>query len=270
MLEWGNIDERYFHHGCDRGVLYPDGLDPVVWNGITGVNESGNGSSTVYYIDGQIYLADMDPTDFSGSLTAFDFPDEFAACIGMPLVAEGLQLDNQKPKRFGLSYRTLVGSGATGDTFGYQIHLIYKCMASIASRQRRTVNNSPAPMEFSFDLVATPVRVLGFRPTAHFVIDTRYLTPDSVAELEGILYGDGVTPGALPDPTALYEMLNFGEAIEVTHDLSTGILTIKGKAANVFLTSADTYQINNVNSTAPDPNGEYVISDGGNTDVIEV
>src|SRR5690349_1596478 len=115
MLTWDKTEERYFQTGIDRGVLYPTSGDPVVWNGITGVDDGGNGSHEVSYLDGKIFLADSDATDYSGKLTAFDFPDEFMVCIGMPQVVDGLILDNQKPKRFGLSYRSLIGSGLTGD-----------------------------------------------------------------------------------------------------------------------------------------------------------
>ena len=263
MLEWDDQNERYFHHGCDRGVLYADGLDPVVWNGITGVRESGNGTSTMYYIDGRVYLADVDPTDFSGSLTAYAFPDEFARCMGMPEIADGLIADNQKPKRFNLSYRTLIGSGLEGDMFGYQIHLIYKAMASISPRQRKTLSAAPAPMEFEFDMVATPVALPGFRPTAHYVIDTRHLDAGTIAALEEILYGDGETPGQLPEPEDLYDLLNFGTAITFTtfeHDTLGLCWRAVGAYANVHMTSPTTWEILNVNGT-DHMDGTYTLED---------
>lgn len=269
MLEWDAADERYYQHGVDRGVLYPVGSDPVPWNGITGVNESGNGASTLYYIDGQIYLADVDATDFSGSLTAYFFPDAFAECVGFPQVAEGLFADNQKPKRFSLSYRSLIGSGTAGDMFGYQIHLIYNAMASIAQKQRKTLTNTPEPLELSFDIVATPIKIPELRPTAHLVIDTRFLTPEAVAELETMLYGDGVTPGEMPDPVTLFELLSFGETIAVTHYTATELINFKAKSANVVMTSSTTYQINNVNAV-DNGDGTYDISDGGDTVVTVV
>lgn len=265
MITWDDPNERYFEHGVDHGVLYPSGADAVAWNGITGVTESGNGASTMYYIDGQVFLADVDPTDFSGSMTAYAYPHAFGPCIGLPEVAEGLVLDNQKPKRFGLSWRTLVGSGASGDLFGYQLHILYNAMASIGQKQRKTINNSPEPMELTMDLVATPVKLPGFRPTAHYIVDTRGLDPDTIAEIENILYVEG----RLPDPTELFEMLNFGDAIIVTNVIADGTINIKGKRSNVYMTGTDTYQIDNVNATI-NPDGTYVISDGGDTDVILV
>jgi hypothetical protein len=268
-IDWDAPDKRYFQHGVDHGVFYPaSGVGGVPWNGITGMNESGNGSSTMYYIDGQIYLADVDPTDFSGSLSAFFWPDEFAQSIGFPQVAEGLFMDNQKAKRFNFCYRSLVGNGTDGDLFGYQIHLIYNCMASSGAKQRKTLSDTTSPMEFSFDIVATPVKIPGFRPTAHLVIDTRYLTPETVVDLETILYGDGDEAIAqMPDPTDLFEMMSFGDAITVTVS-PDGFVKIEGKSANIVQLTPDTFQINNINATAPDVDGQVVISDGGDTDVI--
>lgn len=272
MLTWDKTDERYYHTGLDRGVLYPTTGDPVPWNGLTGVDDSGNGSSEVSYLDGKIFLADCDATDWSGKLNAFNFPDEFMVCIGMPQVADGLIVDNQKPKRFSMSYRTLVGSGTKGDMFGYQIHLIYNAFATINGTSRKTINNTPAPIEFAFDLVATPVKLAGYRPTAHYIIDTRRLDPETIASLESILYGsaDGLTPGRMPTPTELFEMLNFGPNIDVTYYTADETINFAGQRSNVVLNSDGyTYQINNVNAV-DNGDGTYDISDGGTTTVTVV
>ncbi len=63
-LSWDDPDNRYFQHGIDRGVLYPSVGAGVVWNGITGFDEASDSSTSIYYIDGRIYLADVDPGDF--------------------------------------------------------------------------------------------------------------------------------------------------------------------------------------------------------------
>lgn len=267
-VTWGDPNDRYFHHGVDRGVLYA--ATTVAWNGITGLTEAGNGAATMYYIDGQVYLADVDPTDFSGSLTAYSFPNEFGRCVGMPEVAEGLVADNQKPQQFGLSYRSLVGSGLEGDMFGYQIHLLYKAMASIGSRERKTINNSPQPIEFTFDIVATPVKMPGLRPTAHYVIDTRHLDPDTIRDLEDMLYGTATTEGALPDPTTLFEMLNFGPDINLVDHSSEGAMlhtqNFTGSRTNIKMIDATHARIDNVNATVG-VGGIVTVSDGGNTHV---
>lgn len=260
MLVWDEPDERYFQHGVDRGVLYPFGADAVVWNGITGIEESGNGAASVYYIDGRIYLADVEPTDFEGKLSAFFFPDAFARCVGMPEIADGLYVDNQKPRRFSASYRSLIGSGLSGDMFGYQIHLLYNAMAIIGAKARETLSNSPTPMQFTFDLVATPVKLEGFRPSAHFVIDTRHLDAGTIATLEEILYGD---EPRMPTPLELYDMLNFGDAITFTtweHPELGTCWTARGAYANVHMTSDTTWEILNVNGV-DHGDGTYTLSD---------
>ena len=261
MLDWDN-DERLYQHGTDRGVIYLTDK-AVVWNGITGVQESGNGTNTTYYIDGVMYMTDSEASDFSGSLNCYFFPIEFGECIGLPEIVDGLIIDNQKPKRFGLSYRTLIGSGTKGDRFGYQIHLIYNVLASLGSTDRKSINNTPSPIEFKFDIVATPVSLPGYRPTARFIIDTRNLDPETVAELEEILYGEDPH---LPDPTELYEMLHFGETITATVS-EDGYINYKGNKNNVYLITNDEYEIDNINATTP-VDGLYDVSDGGNTSVV--
>lgn len=276
MLTWDEPDVRYFQHGIDRGVLYlpPYGISELIeepltdgtavpWNGITGFDESGNGDSSVYYIDGKVYLADVDPTDFSGKLTAYSWPEEFSACLGFPEATDGLYVDNQKPKRFGFSYRSLIGSGATGDTFGYQIHLVYKAMATMGNRARKTINNTPSPMEFGFDLVCTPVALPGFRPSAHYVIDTRHLAESTISLLEEILYGDELSSGRLPEPEELFDMLNFGDAItfvKFTHPVLGECWVATGSYANVHMTGPDTWEILNVNGT-DNMDGTYELQD---------
>lgn len=259
MLEWDKADERYFQHGVDRGVLYPEDKPAVVWNGITGVDESGNGTTTVHYVDGEIFLTDGEPTDYSGKLTAFYYPNELNDCIGMPEVADGFRIDNQKPQRFNLSYRALIGSGLSGDMFGYEIHLLYNVVASIGSKSRKTVNDSPDPMSFEFDLSATPVPLPGYRPSSHFVIDTRYLQPGRIEELEEILYGDSAS---LPNPEDIFELINFGDTITVTG--TADHIKFEGRRSKVYLLNKDEFQIDGINAV-DNGDGTFTVSDGPNT-----
>jgi hypothetical protein len=267
LLTWDNPNERYYEHGLDRGVLYIPGRDPIPWNGLTSFDEGSSSPTTsLFYRDGVVYLADADASDFTASISALFFPSAFGECIGIPEAADGFHVDNQKPKRFGLSYRSLVGSGTKGDMFGYQIHLVYNAMASIGTRNRKTLGKDVEPMEFTFDLVCTPVNLPGFRPTAHYVIDTRGMSPSKIADIENILYGEGSTPGYLPEPVVFFDMLNYGNAIVVT-DHGDGTFSIDGSNDNVFMTDFYHFQVNNINST-PDVNGDPVISDGGSTTVV--
>lgn len=267
MLTWDRPDERYYEHGLDRGVLYMTGRDPIPWNGLTSFDEGSSGSTSLLYRDGVIYLADVDASDFTAQMSAIYYPNEFGECLGIPEAADGFFVDDQKPKRFGLSYRTLIGSGTQGDMFGYQLHLVYNAMASIGTRNRKTMGETVEPAEFTFDIVCTPVKLPGFRPSAHYIIDTRSMSPSKIAQLEDILYGTDSAPGELPDPVTFFDIMNYGAAIVVT-DHGDGTFSVDGSNDNVFMTDPIHFQLNNINSTAPDVNGEYILSDGGSTTVV--
>jgi hypothetical protein len=260
MLTWDKPDERYYEHGLDRGVLYIPGKNPVVWNGLTSFDESEGGSSSVLYRDGHIYLSDVDPGDFRGSMNAFFYPREFAECIGIPEATDGMYIDNQKPKRFSFSYRSLIGSGTRGDKFGYQLHLVHNAVASIGTRNRKTLSNSSDMMEFSFDIVCTPVKMTGFRPTAHYIIDTRYLGASTIKQVEDILYGVVGTPGRLPTPNELYDILHFGSAIIFTLSQDGMTFVASGAYDNVHQTSPTQWEILNVVGT-DHGNGTYTLED---------
>lgn len=264
-IEWDAPTERYYQHGVDRGVLYIGENDPVAWNGLISVDEMGGGASELIYRDGKIVMADVDASDFEANISAFFFPDEFSECLGIPQAAEHLYIDNQKPKRFSLSYRSLIGSGNSGDMFGYQIHLVYNCLASIGRRQRKTLTDQPDPMVFDFTICCTPVKLPGFRPSAHYILDTRGMLSGQLDELENLLYGSGVTAGRMPTVVELFEMMNFGVTMKV-HDEGGNIVSIKG-AGQYFTDNGDgTYTITNMNASTV--GNEYVISDGGNTVIV--
>lgn len=258
-VSWDPDHDRYFHQGVDRGVLYLKGGNPVAWLGITGVEEASDSSTSVLYRDGVIYYSSVDPGDYSGKLTTFWYPDEFAACAGIPEVAPGFLVDNQRPTPFDLSYRSLIGSGSTGDMFGYQIHLIYNATALIGTRTRTTMTAEGTDIdELSFDLVCTPVKLPGFRPSAHYIIDTRNLSPERIAELETILYGDGIYAGRIPDPEVLYDIMKFGNEIVITQ-VGPNRYKIEGSATNVKVLGGGKWSINNVNSVT-NPSGTHTLS----------
>lgn len=259
-VDWDADHDRYFHQGVDRGVLYPRNANPVPWLGITGVEEASDSSASVLYRDGVIFYSSVDPGDYSGRLTTYWYPDEFAECAGIPAAAEGFHVDNQRPKSFNLSYRSLIGSGLTGDMFGYQIHLIYNATAQIGTRTRSTLTPEGTEIdELSFDLVCTPVQLPGFRPSAHYIIDTRTLSVERIAELEDILYGDGIYAGRLPAPETLFDIMKFGDEIIITQ-IGEHKYTIEGSAKNVKNVGNGKWELNNINAV-DNGDGSHVLSD---------
>lgn len=252
-VNWDNPDERLFSSGCSRGVLYFDDLTVAPWNGLLSVDEIGEGSSSVLYRDGVIYYADVEPQDFRAQVKAYMWPDEFSKALGIPEAAEGLYVDSQKPRQFNFSYRTLIGSGGKGDRFAHQIHLVYNAKASLGTRQRKARSNQIQLDEFTFDLVCVPVKLPGFRPSAHYILDTRSMDTSSIAELEHILYVEA----RMPQPIELYDLLNFGDTITFI-DHGNGTWTARGARANLTDHGNGTWTIRNVNGTSF-PDGTFTL-----------
>jgi len=255
VISWDNPNDRLYQTGCDRGAIYFDDGSAVAWNGLTGVDETGTGTASVLYRDGNIYYSDIDPSDFTATVKAFFWPDKFGRCLGIPEITDGLYVDNQKPRKFNMTYRNLIGSGGKGDRFGYQIHLIYNALANVGTRSRKTRTNQVQLDEFSFDIIATPVKMPGLRPSAHYIIDTRTMDKPTVKALEDILYSEG----RLPEPQELYDLMNFGDAITFI-DHGDGTWTARGSSENLIDHNNGTWTIKNVNGT-DNGDGTFILED---------
>ena len=221
-LEWDKTGERLYETGTDRGVLYvaSNGTYPtgVAWNGLTGVDENPSGAeANAQYADNIKYLELRSAEDFGATVTAYTYPDEFEQCDGSAEPAEGMYIGQQARKMFGLSYRTKIGNDVDGDEHGYYIHLIYGATASPSQRSYKTVNDSPEPIEFSWEVTTTPVNIAGYKPVAHVRINSTKADPEKLAVLESVLYGanaEGNAEGrtaSLPLPDAVKTILTTGQ-----------------------------------------------------------
>lgn len=255
MINWDNPDDRLYQTGCDRGAVYLEDGVAVAWNGLTGIDETGTGAASVLYRDGDIFYSEVEASDYTATIKAYFWPDEFGKCLGIPEITDGLYVDNQKPRKFNLTYRNLVGSGGRGDRFGYQIHLVYNALASVGTRVRRTRTREVQLEEFTFDLVATPVKMPGLRPSAHYIIDTRNMDKTTVRDLEEILY----TEGRFPEPQELYDLMNFGDSIFFTNH-GDGTWTARGSNKNIIDYENGTWLIRNVDGTNHG-NGTFTLRD---------
>lgn len=214
-IVWDQTGERFYETGTDRGVLYPavNGAYPkgVAWNGLTGVDENPSGAEeSKFFADNIKYLGLRSAEDFGATVTAYTYPDEFAACDGSATPTPGLYIGQQTRKPFGMSYRTKVGNDVAGDDLGYKINLVYGATASPSQRSYKTVNESPEPIEFSWELATTPVAVeiANLKPAAHLTIDSRTTPAEKLKALENILYGTETEDPRLPLPKEVYELLS--------------------------------------------------------------
>lgn len=194
-LVWDKTGERLYETGVRKGVLYLKGengaySNGVAWNGLTAVTESPSGAeATPLYADDIKYLNLLSAEEFSATIEAYTYPDEFAECDGSVSLVAGVSIGQQKRKQFGLCYRTVLGNDEDGEEYGYKLHIIYGCLAAPTEKAYATINDSPEAITFSWEISTTPVEVSGFKPTASLVIDSTKADAEKLAALEEILYG---------------------------------------------------------------------------------
>ena len=198
-LTWGAPGERYFEKGVDRGVLYVGASVGVPWTGLISVSESPNGGQArAFYQDGIKYLNLSSKEEFEATITAFAAPKEFAPCDGMSAIQNGLFATQQPRKPFNLTYRTLVGNDTDGETHGYKIHFVYNALTAPASRDNKTTDDGVDLNTLSWSITTVPPKLTGLKPTAHFIVDSRYTDPFVLTEVENRLYGTDEFPATFP------------------------------------------------------------------------
>lgn len=211
-LVWDQIGERYYETGTKNGVLYPmvGGAYPkgVAWNGLTAVTQSPSGAeATPLYADDIKYLNLYSAEEFGGTIEAYTYPEEFAACDGSASIASGVTIGQQTRQGFGFSYRTVLGNDTDSNDYGYKIHLIYGAMASPSERAYATINDSPEPITMSWEFTTTPVNVEGFKPTSYVCVDSTKVDAAKLAALEAILYGSESEEPRLPLPDEIITLI---------------------------------------------------------------
>lgn len=257
-LNWGDASSRIYEVGLDRGVLYPNNSPAVPWYGLTAVQEEGAESAKTYYQDGRPYLIVPQPKEYKATLSAYTYPDEFSEIMGVVEATDGLYVDSQQGDSFTFSYRTLIGDSINGTEKGYKIHLVYNAVVTPEGQSHATLGDSISPNEFSWSIEAYPMPLVGFRSSAHFVIDTRHMDSEKLAEIEGLLYGtDEIEPSA-PAPQIIFDTLNHGDAIIVT-DNGDGTFEVQGSYKNVYLIGDGIFQIDNVDGQ-DNGDGTFTIS----------
>lgn len=234
-LLWDQTSEREFETGVSNGVLYPieaDGSygDGVAWNGLTAVTESPTGAEvTKKYADNINYLSLVSAELFEGTIKAFMYPDEWAACDGSATPVTGVTVGQQTRKPFGLVYKTLKGNDTEGQDFGYILHLVYGALASPSEKEYATVNDSPDAIEFSWKFTTTPVPVPGLKPSAILKIDSTKVDQAGLDALEALLFGQSGTDPTLPAPADVIALFSSATPVTATQPAfvsATGVITI--------------------------------------------
>lgn len=257
-LRWDKATDRQYETGLDRGVLYTSN-GAVAWNGLISVDENGGDSSEVYYQDGRPYLILPKPKEFTATLKAYTYPEEFSSAMGLVEAGDGAYLDSQMGEQFALSYRTLVGNALDGELAGYKIHLIYNATVAPPASSSASLSDTVNPNELSWDIQATPEAVTGYRPTAHIVIDTRHMSEQRLGVIEALLYGTGNSYPELPTPGTILNFVTYGDAITIT-DNGDGTWSAEGSYENVRMLDDNTFEILNVDAVMSGDGKSYSVS----------
>ena len=221
-LIWDAAGEKKYTLGVEKGVLYipTNGVysKGVVWNGLSSVTDSPSGADEQkFYADNIQYGSIRGAEDFGGTIECYTYPDEFGVCNGEIEIATGVRGNQQDRKPFGFSYVNNIGNDVQGQSYGYELHLIYNATASPTEKQHQTINDSPSPDTMSFSFACNPTGTkFSPKPLSHIIIDSTKVNADKLASFEDILYGkdattDPVAPAvepSLPLPNAVYDHFN--------------------------------------------------------------
>ncbi|QEQ94632.1 major tail protein [Streptomyces phage Soshi] len=241
-ITWGSSGSRSYETGVDRGVLFVGSQAGVPWVGLTSVEENPVGGQTkAYYIDGVKYLQTSAREEYSATINAFTYPDEFGVCDGTAQVRPGLQLTQQRRKSFGFSYRTLIGDSLNPDK-GYKIHIVYNALAEPARRNYSSISDSPEPIDFSWTITTKAPAVSGYNHSAHVVIDSRKTDAQVLKAIEDILYGSDELMSRLPSFEELLDIFDALHVITVTLN-GDGTATIEGPDEAIRMLDTNIFQI---------------------------
>jgi hypothetical protein len=208
-IDWSGVGERYFEAGIDRGVLYVDSDPGVAWIGLVNVSKSQSGGTAVArYLDGIKISNRTSPEEFEGTIEAFTYPIQFESCDGTTRIENGLRITQQRRKSFGMIYRSKVGNDVAGLDLGYKLHVLYNLKAEPSDRAFATLTDQNEPVTFSWKVTSRAVAVEGYRPSAHYVIDSRDIPAELLTAVEDILYGSDTTDPTLPSPGELVFMFD--------------------------------------------------------------
>lgn len=255
VLVWDQPGSRVFESGLDRGVLYLFDGGAIPWNGLTSVTEKFDQAMNPVYFDGMKVSDLVIYGDFSATIKAITYPDEFLKLEGFAPAREGMYLGDQIPERFSMSYRNRVANDLDPDSTAYKIHIIYNITAIPQDQTYASISNDPNLVEFAWDISAVPEEVPGFRPTAHIVIDSRAFDESLLQQLEELLYGSASAAPSLPPLADLVTFLTTWYSIEF-FDHGDGTWTAVIQHEELLTVSGDgtEFQIDEVD-------GEYLDAD---------
>lgn len=219
-ISWTTAGSRVFEAGVDRGVLYVDGGTGVPWVGLIGVTEQqSGGESKPKYQDGIKIGNRLSPEHFEGTIEALTYPLEFERCDGTYRADNGLRIKHQRRKQFGMTYRSKIGNEISGLTIGYKLHILYNLKAEPSDHGYLTLTETNEPATFNWKVTSRAEQILGYKPSSHFIIDSRDVPLALLETVEDILYGTDTQAPTLMTPGELLFLFDSFE--DMVYDAGT-------------------------------------------------
>lgn len=227
-LIWDDVADRHYESGVDQGVFYPNNGPGEAWNGLVSVEESPSDSdSEGRYIDGVKVHGRQKIGSYEATLSAFTYPAAFNEYVGL---YNGF-ISRQRPRRFNFSYRI------TTDT-GHKIHIVYNAEASPTSNSYSFDDTTP----FSWEISTKPTPIEGAKNSAHIIIDTSIAYPETIQELEDVIYGSDAAPPTLPSPNEILAIFEENSILRVV-DNGDGTFTVTGPDTAIKMLDPITFEI---------------------------
>lgn len=212
--------------GISQGVLYLDtGAYP--WNGLVSVEEQDNSTiDTSLFYDGRRHRLPQDTGNFTATVEAYTYPDEFAPYDGLDEFSK-----HQERQRFGMSYRNEFGNG-------YELHLVYNALIYPSNNSHISLNENSNISPFSWQLVTTGIDLTWTKAASHLIVDSLEAHPTPLAQLENYIYGTDFSAPRLPSAS---------EVIDLFEDYTTSRITYNGDGT-VTMSGPD-YMVSEVDET---------------------
>lgn len=214
-------------------MLYIGDGPGVPWNGLISVTEAATGGTArEFFIDGIKFLNLPSLEEYLATVVVISAPKEFAPCSGRKELFPGTYATSQPCKEFGFSYRTLIGNDLQGLSGAYKIHIVYNASAKVSDAIHQTTDKTPGFRPYSFEVTAIPEPFIDYKPSAHFVIDTRKTPLDILTDIENILYGTETADPRMPTVPELMNILVMG-GVSGGMTMSKMILAASGLAKSI-------------------------------------
>lgn len=225
-LDWNRSDKNTVSFGLSNVVFYPPIGPGVVWNGVMSVDETSKNKIRPVYADGIKILDLAYREDFTGKITAFGSPKEFAVCDGRYAPTAGLEIWQHTRVSFGLSFKTYTTNGQEGSS--YKISLLYNLLATPSEKKYVANEQTASPVIFSWGLTSKPVDDFNLWPITSITVDASTVDSTALSIFEEILYGTSTTNPRLPEPWEVFRIFDVYPYFFTVTDMLNGEFLIEG------------------------------------------